>query len=221
MTKFILLAAVAMLSFTSVSAEARDRWRQHRFQNWDDQPAYVYEDDEDFVSYDEPDDFSDEDVIIPLSRPHRAQRMRDAEKRIDAELWWLDDNARGKLEQRQRARKPLVKKNIVRVETAAKPKVKVAAPAKPKLVTAKNVQTASLSKPDAIAKPESKPVSTKTIGCTAGAAVVTGYGFGDVKPRACTGTTYAYTAARGGKNYEIKLTAATGEIVDVKKLNQP
>jgi hypothetical protein len=219
MTKFILLAAVAVLSFTSVSAEARDRWRQQRFQNWDDQPAYVYEDDEDFVSYDEPDDFSDEDVIIPLSRSNRAQRMRDAEKRIDAQLWWLDDNARGKLEQRQRARKPLVKKNIVRVETAAKPKAKVAVVAKPKLVTPPDVQTASLAKPEVIAKPRSKPASSKTIGCTAGAAVVTGYGFGDVKPKACTGSTYAYTAARGGKSYEIKLTAASGEITDVNKLN--
>ncbi len=219
MTKFILLAAVAMLSLTSVSAEARDLWRQHRFQNWNDEPVYLYEDDEDFVSYEEPDNFAEEDVIIPLRRPNRAQRMRDAEERIDAELWWLEDNARSKLEQRQRARKSAVKKNIAPVETAAKPKAKVVVVAKPKLVIPRNVQTATLSKPDVTVKPKSKPVSSKTIGCTAGAAVVTGYGFGAVKPRACTGNTYAYTAARGGRNYEIKLTAATGEIVDVKKLN--
>jgi hypothetical protein len=219
MIKSILLAAVAMFCFTSVSAEARDLWRQHRFQNWDDQPIYLYEDEEDFVSYEEPDNFTEEDVIIPLRRPNRAQRMRDAEERIDAELWWLDDNARSKLERRQHARKAMAKKNITRVETAATPKAKVAVVAKPKLATPRDLQTASLSKPDVIVKPKSNPVSTKTIGCTAGAAVVTGYGFGGVKPRACRGSTYAYTAARGGRNYEIKLTAATGEIVDVKKLN--
>lgn len=218
MTKTILLAAVAMLSFASVSAEARDRWHQQRFQNWDDQPNYLYEDDEDFVSYNEPDDFTDEDVIIPLRRTNRVQHMRDAEKRIDAELWWLDDNARTKLEQRQRARKPAATKNIARVKTQAKPKAKIIDVAKPKSSKPMDVQTASLSKPDVIAKPKSKPIQAKTIGCTAGAAVVTGYGFGDVKPKACTGNTYAYTAARGGKIYEIKLTAASGEITDVKKL---
>jgi hypothetical protein len=219
MTKFILLAAVALLSFSSMSAEARDLWRQHRFQNWDDQPIYLYEDDEDFVSYEEPDNFTEEDVIVPLRRPNRLQRMRDAEQRIDAELWWLDDNARSKLERRQHARKAMAKKNIARVETVTRPKSKAAVVAKPRLATPPDVQTASLSKPDVIVKPKSNPVSTKTIGCTAGAAVVTGYGFGGVKPRACRGSTYAYTAARGGRNYEIKLTAATGEIVEVKKLN--
>jgi hypothetical protein len=73
-------------------------------------------------------------------------------------------------------------------------------------------------------KPKAKPALAtttpeKTIGCTAGAAVITGYGFGEVKPKACTGAVYAYNATRAGKLYEIKLTAASGEITDVKKLN--
>jgi len=219
MTKSLLLATVAILSFSAVSAEARDRWRQQRFQNWEDQPVYLYEEDENYVSYEEPDDYFDEDVIVPVRRRDRLQRMRDAEKRIDAELWWLDDNARMKLEERQKARKATTKKNIARVDTAGKPIAKVAVVAKPRPVKLRDVQTASLSKPDAIAKPKSKPIASKTIGCTAGAAVVTGYGFGNVKPKVCTGGTYAYFAARGGKNYEIKLTAASGEITDVKKLN--
>ena len=219
MTKSLLLAAVAMLSLSAVSADARDHWRQQGFQNWNDQPVYLDEEDENFVSYEEPDDFYEEEVIVPVRRRDRLQRMRDAEKRIDAELWWLDDNARRKLENRQKARKATGRKNIARVGTVAKPNAKVVVVAKPKLVTSRDVETASLSKPDVIAKPKSKPVASKTIGCTAGAAVVTGYGFGNVKPKACTGSTYAYFAARGGKNYEIKLTAASGEITDVKKLN--
>lgn len=217
MTKSLLLAAVAILSLSAVSADARDRWRQQRFQDWDDQPVYLYEEDENFVSYEEPDDFYEEEVIVPVRRRDRLQRMRDAEKRIDAELWWLDDNARTKLENRQKARKA-IRKNTARVDTAAKPNAKVAVVAKPKPVKSRDVQTASLSKPDVIAKPKSKSVASKTIGCTAGAAVVTGYGFGDVKPKACTGATYAYTAARAGKIYEIKLAAASGEITDVKKI---
>jgi hypothetical protein len=219
MNKTILLAAVAMLSLSAISAEARDRWRQKHFPNWDDQPVYLYEDDGDFVSYDETDDYFEDEVIIPVRRPNRVQRMRDAEERIDAELWWLEDNARSKLEQRQHNRKAVAKKNIARTETDAKLKAKAISAAKPKTIKPKDVQTASLSKPDVVAKPKAKPASEKTIGCTAGAAVVTGYGFGDVKPKACTGNTYAYTAARGGKSYEIKLTAASGEITDVKKLN--
>lgn len=63
-----------------------------------------------------------------------------------------------------------------------------------------------------------KPPVTNGIGCTAGAAVVTGYGFGDVKPKTCTGATYSYTATRAGKSFVIELTAASGEVVDVKKL---
>lgn len=219
MNKLILLAAVAMLSLSAVSAEARDRWRQHRFLNWDDQPVYLYEDDGDFVSYDEPDDYFEDEVIIPVRRPNRVQRMRNAEERIDAELWWLEDNARSKLEQRQRSRRAVARKNIARVETNAKVKAKPVSAAKPETVKPKDRQIASLSKPDVVAKPKAKPASEKTIGCTAGAAVVTGYGFGEVKPKVCTGNTYAYTAARGGKSYQIKLTAASGEITDVKKLN--
>jgi hypothetical protein len=211
MTKFILLAAVATLSLSAVSAEARDRWRQRPFDPWADRPEYVYQDDEEDVTYYEPDTFADDDdVVIPLRHRSRAQQMRDAEIQIDDRLWWLEDNARSKLEQRRKARKTVAKKDVARVESVVEPKA-------PK---ADQFKTASLGKPNMPAKPKAKTAATsKTIGCTAGAAVVTGYGFGAVKPKTCTGNTYAYTAARAGKIYEIKLTAASGEITDVRKLN--
>jgi hypothetical protein len=215
MTRFLLLAAVATLAVSSVSAEARDRWRHRSFDPWFDRPVYFNDDDEEDVSYYEPDVVEEEEVYIPVRRRTREQRMRDAEKAIDDRLWWLENNARHKLEQRHKARK----KNLARVEPVTKPKVKSAAVSKPKPKKADDVQTASLDRPVVVTKPKAKPVVAKTIGCTAGAAVVTGYGFGAVKPKICTGSTYAYTAARAGKTYEIKLTAASGEITDVKKLD--
>ena len=217
MTKFILLAAVATLSLSAVSAEARDRWRSNN--QWRDQPVYLDDQDEGDIAYYEEDDFFDnEDVVIPLRRRERTQQMRDAEERVDDRLWWLEDNARVKLEKRQVGRKQGAKKNIARVEVLAKPKTKAAVVVKPKTITPPDLQTASLSNPVEITKPKAKTVVGKTIGCTAGAAVVTGYGFAEVKPKACTGSIYTYTAARASKVYEIKLTAASGEITDVKKL---
>lgn len=216
MTKFILLAAVATLSLSSISAEARDRWGQRHFNGWNDRPIYLYEDDDDDMAYYEPEDAYDEEIIIPRRYGNREQRMRDAERAIDDDLWWLENNARKKLDQRSKVRK----KTITRAEPLAKPKARTAVvKAKPKNIDPDRVETASLGKPRDVAKPKAKTVVGKTIGCTAGAAVVTGYGFGAVKPKVCTGNTYAYTAARGGKVYEIKLTAASGEITDVRKLN--
>jgi hypothetical protein len=213
MKKLFILASLSALAVTSVAAQAEQQWRKRKFVPYQDRVIYLYEDEDDgFVSYDDDDDDGD---VIYLNR--RQRMMREAEREVEAELWWLEDNARKKLENRNKARKNIVKK------TAAKSKPAVAAK-KAKSPTTE-LQTASLSKPTTVTKPKQVPVAkpkataTKTIGCTAGAALVTGYGFGEVKPKACTGQTYAYTAARAGKSYEIKMTAASGEIIDVKKLN--
>jgi hypothetical protein len=212
MKKILLFASLGALTLTSVAAQADHNWRKRKFAPQQDRAIYLYEDEDDgFVSYDDEDDGD----VIYLNR--RQRMMRDAERDVEAELWWLEKNAQKKLENRAKARKSNVKK------PTAKPKTVVAAK-KAKQPTAE-LLTASLSKPAIVTKPKQVPVAkpkataTKTIGCTAGAAVVTGYGFGDVKPKACTGQTYAYTAARAGKTYEIKMTAASGEIIDVKKLN--
>jgi hypothetical protein len=211
MKTILLIASLGALTLTSVAAQADHNWRKRKLAPVYDRNIYIDDSEDDgFVTYESDDE--DEDVVY-ISR--RQRMMREAEQEVEAELWWLDQGARNKLETRHRPQKTVVKK------TEVKPAVKKTVPkSKPKL------QTASLSKPVTIAKPKpvvaatkSNPVSAKTIGCTAGAAVVTGYGFAGVKPKACTGATYAYTAARSGKNYEIKLTAASGEIIDVRKLN--
>ncbi len=207
MKKILILISLGALTLTSVAAQADHNWRKRKFIPQHDRTIFFDEvEDDGFVSYE--DDEDDNDVIY-LSR--RKKMMLEAEQEVEAELWWLENNARKKLESRAKAKRNLVKK--VGVKPVAKRPL-----AKAKIVKAPgaDLQTASLSKPATKSKPV---IATKTIGCTAGAAVVTGYGFGDVKPKACTGQTYAYTAARAGKSYEIKMTAASGEIIDVKKLN--
>jgi hypothetical protein len=209
MNYFKPVLGIAAILLTTTAAEARDRWHWRSFNPWADRYViYDNSDDEDPVYYEEDDS---EDVIVLNRRQSRLD---------DADLWWLEDGARTRLEKRQRTRQqaePIIRKKQKSKLVVEAPKVK---PKKP-IVTAKapkpapqKLQTASLTKTSAEPTPK-----TKTIGCTSGAAIVTGYGFAGVTPKACTGGTYAYNAQRGGKNYVIQLTAATGEITDVKKLN--
>ncbi len=212
MIKISALMGLAILATTTVSAEARDRFQYRFFAPWHDREVYLMDDSEDDVAYYEEDTYDDEDVVVVKRRPRVQPRV------VEDDIWWMEDDARLKLEKRKALRKPARNIAIKDVPVRAKPKLK------PTLKVDRDVQTASLDKPDVKVKPKAKavatkPVANKTIGCTAGAAVVTGYGFADVKPKACTGTTYAYTAARAGKTYQIKLTAASGEIIDVKKVN--
>ncbi len=217
MKKLLILASLGALTVTTSTAMADHNWRKRKFVPWQEDTVYLDDDEEDGFIANERDDTE----VIYLNR--RQRMMDEAERDVEADLWWLENNARKKLESRGKAKKSAVKKVEAKPaakKPVAKPKVVASKPTKPVLP---KLQTASLSKPTVVAKP--KPVTTKTttsgktIGCTAGAAVVTGYGFGEVKPKACTGATYAYTAARSGKTYEIKMTAASGEIIDVKKLN--
>jgi hypothetical protein len=220
-----LLASVAVLTLFAASAEAKHRWTYTTFAPWENESVIWEEDDGDVAYY-------EEDVEDEAERYYQSQR-KNIKRADDDDGWWIEDDARTQLEQRKKKRKvpvlkaPAVKKAAAKPKPAvvAKPKVVASTPSKP--IVKPKVQVASLGKPAAPAKPKpiaavtpkSNKVTDKTIGCTAGAAVVTGYGFAEVRPKACTGKTYAYTAARAGKTYEIQMTAASGEIVDVKKLN--
>ena len=65
---------------------------------------------------------------------------------------------------------------------------------------------------------ESKPKSAGALSCDKATAIVTGYGFATVKAEDCQGQVYAFNATRDGKAYAIKLSAASGELTEVKKL---
>ncbi len=56
------------------------------------------------------------------------------------------------------------------------------------------------------------------VSCDKASSIITGYGFSDVKPADCLGQVYAFSAARDGKAYAIKLNAASGELTEVKKV---
>ena len=178
---------------------------------------------DEYAYYDDGDEFTDED--------YRRIMKRRAAKRAEREWWLEEDDLEPKVAKPTKKKKAAKKKTV---KAPAKPKAVVAKKnAKPQEKPASLVASAAAQPVKPVTKvtanteldPEvkltgaAKPApSTKSIGCTAGAAVVTGYGFGDVKPKTCTGSTYAYTASRGGKSYLIELTATNGEVVNVKKL---
>jgi hypothetical protein len=220
MKTVLTLASLALVTILPLTAEARDRWHFRYADPWQQHEPLFLEDEDDVALY-------EDEAAEEAERFYQQRKKRQLQRRLqrqmqadEAELWWLEDGARQKLEQR---RKPA---NVKRATKPEKPAAKPVAKLTPKPVlkpVADPMQTASLSKPakSDLAKP--KPVaaakSSKTIGCTAGAAVIVGYGFGEVKPKACTGQAYAYTASRSGKAYEITLAAASGEITGVRKLN--
>ena len=66
-----------------------------------------------------------------------------------------------------------------------------------------------------------KPVPVKKSGavtCEKGAAIVSSFGFESVSTKSCDGGTLVYNANRGGKPFEINVSASSGELTAVKKL---
>jgi len=64
------------------------------------------------------------------------------------------------------------------------------------------------------------PISGKkatNITCAKAGEIVSGYGFKSVQQVSCSGQTYAFNATRDGKPFTIKLSAASGELTEVKK----
>jgi hypothetical protein len=209
-----LLAAAAVAALAG-PADADHRWyHRHIFFPLTEVFPGGWNDEDDYADQNGQDD-GDASVPRQLQRNLRAE-----------DKWWIHGNAQNLEPTVQR--KPAAKKVTVS-KIPPKPVLKPepqtiatsAAVAAEPVAPHANLATASTAKIDA--KPAvttaamPAPVS-KGIGCTAGAAIVTNYGFADVKPKTCDGDTFAYTASRGGKSFIIKLTASSGEVVDVKKL---
>lgn len=112
----------------------------------------------------------------------------------------------------------------------AKKTVSPTKPIKPvNLATPKTVRAVSTPKvikpaqaPKQIAGTETITDETKAktaaVSCSKGASIVTSYGFSAVTSKTCSGGTYTYGATRSGKNFEIQVSAANGELTAVKKL---
>ena len=56
------------------------------------------------------------------------------------------------------------------------------------------------------------------LSCDKAGEIVSGYGFTNVTPATCTGQVFAFNATRSGKTYVIKLSAVSGELTEVKKV---
>jgi hypothetical protein len=87
--------------------------------------------------------------------------------------------------------------------------------------TEKNAATSSVA---SVEKKAVTTVETKTasaapgMSCDKAGQIVSGYGFTSVKPTTCTGQVFAFNATRSGKAYVIKLSSASGELTEVKKV---
>jgi hypothetical protein len=89
--------------------------------------------------------------------------------------------------------------------------------------TKKKVAAREVDIPDANgseAAPVKAPAKKQASGisCDKAGDIVAGYGFSGVKATSCQGSTYSFAAAREGKPYTIKLSAASGELTEVKKV---
>lgn len=55
------------------------------------------------------------------------------------------------------------------------------------------------------------------LSCEAAADIVANFGFSEVKSTSCSGDTYGFDASRDGNSYSIKVSAADGELTEVRR----
>jgi hypothetical protein len=84
--------------------------------------------------------------------------------------------------------------------------------------TTKTASKQPESKSEQAKKRTASTGSDKAVNCDRAAKIVSSYGFGAVTAKSCTGKIYSFNASRGGKSYEIKLSSASGELTEVRKV---
>ena len=199
------LAAIAGSFATVADAEAGSRWRflNPGYYFYDPPPRdfYAYEyDDEEFYGdeerplayYDPDDDYYDPRYYEPRyegEEPVYIAPKKKTKKTVKADP----------------VPKPVAKKSV----TAAQKKA---------LTKTETTSLASVEK-KAVAPAEKKTAAAAGgMSCEKAEKIVSGYGFTSVKPTACSGQVFAFNATRSGKSYVIKLSSASGELTEVKKV---
>jgi hypothetical protein len=86
-----------------------------------------------------------------------------------------------------------------------------------KIVKAKPAQVSAAVKTARLA-PTAKTEAASAVTCAKAGTIIAGYGFTSVSPKLCLGKTYSFAARRAGKSYDIRISAATGELTEVRKL---
>ncbi len=77
-----------------------------------------------------------------------------------------------------------------------------------------NPSTTSQDKP--AAAPDKKTPKGR-ISCQQAQEIVAGFGFSDIEAKSCSGKSYDFAAKRDGKPFTIRLSAASGELTEVKR----
>ena len=203
-----ILSAIAGTLATTSDAEAGSRWRLHYlnpyYYVYPPRPLDLYSSD-----YGDEDDFDDDQYLSYYDEPddgYYMPRYRNDEP--------------GQIAQKKKktvkavpVTKPVAKKSVAATEkkpvTIASKKIATAT--EKKIVVATGGNTAAST---------GKKVAPVTSGmsCDRAEKIISGYGFTSVKPTACTGQVFAFNATRSGKAYVIKLSSASGELTEVKKV---
>jgi hypothetical protein len=199
-TGLAALAAIAGSFMTITDAEAGSRWR---FLN----PGYYFYDPppRDFYA----DEYDDDEYYDDDERPLAYYDPDDDyyEPRYEGEepVYIAPKKKTKKTVKAAPVPKPVLKKSVTAAQKKAVPKT----------------ETESVA---AVEKKAAAPAEKKTaaagsgMSCEKAEKIVSGYGFTSVKPTACSGQVFAFNATRSGKSYVIKLSSASGELTEVKKI---
>jgi hypothetical protein len=189
-----VFALVASTLLVPTSAEAGSRWRflNPGYYFYDPPPRDFYADD-----YDDDEYYEDDERPLTYYEPDKDYY----EPRYEGEQPVYIAPKKKKTAKAVPATKPVVKKSVASTEKKA--------------VTS---SVASIEE-NAVMPAEKKTASaTPGMSCDKAGEIVSGYGFTSVKPTTCTGQVFAFNATRSGKAYVIKLSSASGELTEVKKV---
>ncbi|MDO8354345.1 MAG: hypothetical protein Q7T14_12855 [Aestuariivirga sp.] len=199
--RIISAAAFALMASTLLvptSAEAGSRWRflNPGYYFYDPPPRDFYADE-----YDDDEYYEDDERPLTYYEPDNDYY----EPRYEGEEPVYIAPKKKKIVKAAPAPKPVVKKSVASTEKKA--------------VTSTETKSVASVEKKAVAPVEKKTASAAPgMSCDKAGQIVSGYGFTSVKPTTCTGQVFAFNATRSGKAYMIKLSSASGELTEVKKV---
>jgi hypothetical protein len=201
LTRIISAAAFALMASTLLvptAAEAGSRWRflHPGYYFYDPPPRDFYADE-----YDDEEYYDDDEQPLAYYDPDDDYY----EPRYEGEEPVYIAPKKKKTVKAAPAPKPVIKKSVASTEKKA--------------VTSTETQSLASVEKKAVAPTEKKTAVTASgMSCDKAEKIVSSYGFTSVKPTTCTGQVFAFNATRSGKTYVIKLSSASGELTEVKKV---
>lgn len=189
------MAAITGTLFTSSAAEAGSRWSLHflqpRYYTYYPRPIDLYSSD-----YGDDEDYADDPAPLAYYDPQDSYYAPKYRGQDDGSKYQGQDG------------EPVYiipkKKKTAKIVPLAKPVVEKSVASTEKKPV---VSTGKLAVPGAT-----------DMTCDNAGKIVSGYGFTSVKPTSCAGQVFAFNATRNGKSYVIKLSSASGELTEVKKV---